>query len=448
MDYDVFFSISRTPVDGHTPSEAAMFQSFLREVRAADAAGYGVCWVAESHLSTEVQKGNRRPVVPHWKGEIGLNTNLPLLAQWVFDRTERIEVGSAVMNIVAMGGPIAAAEKVASMLALHGLDPQESRRLHLGFSAGRFDFMNEATGIVPRSDLERVAWPALKNRIFREATEVFLRLLGGETLCSDQVTAPSVRREDVWVRATCRGCGHSWDLPFFAAPKARCSRCGSEDTAWDDVLWKAIVQAAGGSDSGRVDFDRRWTFESLRIIPEDWRRDLLQLVIGSHDPAVQVLANQWAPVQVFNLSITRPAVIEATHTRMAEAYHPDGGAWRRGHMPRTTFVFLDPDPSHDRETADRVARARAEKALGAYWTALQGTLDPGRVEQAADNALIGGPDTIAEQIVARFHPEDRLMLWFDFFEHDAGRVSEDLAVFMEEVVPRVAALHAEAGHGG
>ncbi|HMV70162.1 MAG TPA: LLM class flavin-dependent oxidoreductase, partial [Myxococcota bacterium] len=120
MQFDIFFAISQTPVDGRTPTEAEMFRSFFRQVEAADRQGYGVAWVAESHLSSEVQKGNRRPVIPHWQGEVGLNTNLPLLASYVFRRTRRIEVGSAVMNILTMGGPVAAAERVASMLALHG----------------------------------------------------------------------------------------------------------------------------------------------------------------------------------------------------------------------------------------------------------------------------------------------------------------------------------------
>src|SRR5690606_5772422 len=120
MKFDVFFSISHTPADGVLPTEAEMFRAFFRQVEAADELGYGVAWVAESHLSTEVQKHNLRPVVPHWQGEIGLNANLPLLAAYVFQRTRRIEVGAAVMNVVGMGGPIAAAERVASFLALHG----------------------------------------------------------------------------------------------------------------------------------------------------------------------------------------------------------------------------------------------------------------------------------------------------------------------------------------
>ncbi len=66
MEFDIFFSISQTPVAGVTPSEAEMFRNFFDQVEAADQLGFGVAWVAESHLSTEIQKRNRRPVVPHW----------------------------------------------------------------------------------------------------------------------------------------------------------------------------------------------------------------------------------------------------------------------------------------------------------------------------------------------------------------------------------------------
>lgn len=174
MKYDVFFSISQTPVDGVLPSEAAMLRSFFEQVEAADRLGYGTAWVAESHLSSEVQKTHLNPVIPHWQGEVGLNTDIFQLAARVFARTERIEVGSAVMNLLCNGGPIAHAERLAAFLALHGLDPMERRRLRLGFSAGRFEFMNRAHGVRPRSELEEVAWPVLRGQVFREACEIFL----------------------------------------------------------------------------------------------------------------------------------------------------------------------------------------------------------------------------------------------------------------------------------
>ena len=144
MQFDIFFSISQTPVDGHMPSEAEMFRNFFDQVQAADELGYGVAWVAESHLSSEVQKRNKHPVIPHWEGEVGLNVDFLQLSHQVFKRTRRIETGAAIMNILCMGGPVTHAERVASFCALHGVDSDESRKIHVGFAAGRFDFNNRA----------------------------------------------------------------------------------------------------------------------------------------------------------------------------------------------------------------------------------------------------------------------------------------------------------------
>lgn len=402
MDYDIFFSISQTPVGGVLPSEREMFANFFDQVQAADDLGYGVAWVAESHLSSEVQKGNARPVIPHWEGEVGLNVDFPQLAHHIFRRTRRIEAGAAVMNILCMGGPVAHAERVAAFAALHGLDPAEQRRLHVGFAAGRFDFMNEASGIVPRSALERALGPVMKHKTFEEAAEIFLRLLRGDTLASDDVAPPVATREDFRT----------------------------------DEHYTEVRALAGGADA--IPLERRWTFERLKIVPQAWRRELIQPIIGTHAPALQEAVNRILPVQVFNLSITRPEVIEATHARMRAAYHPDGGPGRRGHMPRTTFVFLNDEPHLSAQAQRERAREEAEAALGAYWKALQGTLDPAKVANAADNALVGNVEDVAQQVAERFHPEDRLMLWFDFFNHDCGRVIRNMRAFTERVAPRVA----------
>ena len=110
MDFDIFFSISQTPdTSGRTPSEREMLSSFFDQVEHADELGFGVGWVAQAHLSTEVQKRNSNPVVPHYPGEVGLCTDFFQVAREMFSRTERMEVGSAVMSILASGGPIAQA---------------------------------------------------------------------------------------------------------------------------------------------------------------------------------------------------------------------------------------------------------------------------------------------------------------------------------------------------
>jgi alkanesulfonate monooxygenase SsuD/methylene tetrahydromethanopterin reductase-like flavin-dependent oxidoreductase (luciferase family) len=409
MKFDIFFSISRTPVGGQMPSEAKMFRNFFDQVEAADELGFDVAWVAESHLSTEVQKRNRRPVVPHWQGEIGLNVDLPQLAHRVFARTRRIEVGSAVMNIVCNGGPIAAAERVAALCALHGCDPDEARRVHIGFSAGRFDFMNRAYGVDARDAVEAAAWPALKGKIFREAAMIFLRLLRGDIVQGSDSDATTLTRAD------------------FRQ---------DEDWARVQAAWSELH---GGAAPDTLEIARRWDFEELKIVPEDWRRELCVPIVGSHDPQLQEELNQILPVQVFNLSITKPEVIEDTHQRMTRAYHASGGPWQRSYMPRTVFVFLNHEPGLDAAQRSSAARAEAESALGEYWKALEGTIDPKKVTGAANNALIGNVEEVAAQICERFHPDDRLMLWFDFFNHDSERVIRNMQAFMQEVTPRVQA---------
>ncbi len=401
MEFDVFFSLSQTPADGVIPSEAQLFRNFFEQIRAADELGFGVAWIAESHLSSEVQKRNKQPVIPHWEGEVGLNVDFTQIATRVFAATRRIGCGSAILNILCNGGPVAAAERIAAFLAFHGLDAEERRRIHVGFAGGRFDFMNRAYGIGPRNAAEARAWPVLKGIVFAEAAEIFVRLLAGETLSSDELPEPSV------------SAGH------FRTPEE----------------WRAVQSLVGCGEAWEV--GRRFVFEALKIVPADFRRELLQLVVGSHDPPTQALVNRFLPVQVFNLSITSPVVIEETHRRMSSAYHPAGGPWRRSYMPRTVFVFLNEQaglsPASRREAAHREAQA----ALGAYWKALEGTLDPRKVESAVDNALIGNADDVAQQIATRFHPDDRIMAWFDFFNHDSARVVDNMAAFVERVVPRI-----------
>ncbi len=412
MDFDVFFSISQTPVDGYTPDEATMFSNWLEQVAAADRLGYGVAWLAESHLSSEVQKQNEHPVIPHWEGEVGLNCDMLQSAHAIFRRTNHIEVGSAVMNILQGGGPIAAAERIAFFASLHGLDAQEARRIHVGFSAGRFDYMNRAHGYVPRDDLERaIPYPFLKGKWFHEATEIFCRLLAGETLCSN-------------------------DIPVRTITEAECRT--PED-------WTRIRSAAEACDAlekrdgtEHVVLPKRFVFEHIKVVPQEWRRDLVQLVAGSHDPAIATLANRFLPCQVANLSITPPHVIEATHERMAAIYHEDGGPWTRDMMPRTVMVFLNDEAGLTPQQQTEAAQAEAKAALTAYWNALTGTIDSQKIEGAADNAVIGNAHDVAKQLAERYHPQDRLMLWFDFFNHDSGRVIRNMEAFMAKVAPQLA----------
>ena len=400
MEFDIFFSISQTPDhNGFTPSESEMFANYYSQLEAADRLGFGVAWIAQAHLSTQTQQMNSKPVVPHWKGEVGLCTDFCQLAMESFRRTERIDVGSAVVSILASGGPIAQAERIANTVQfLSHMDSK--RKLHVGFSAGRFEFMARPYGIVPRDPVEEASWSALRSQIFMEASEIFLRLLRGDTVRSEDVKSTILSREN------------------FRS----------------DEEWHAVQEVAGeGLDE--IHIDRRYQFEEISIVPKSWPRSQLELIAGTHDPNTQEFVNKFLPVKVFNLSITSPEVIDATHERMKKVYHPDGGKWRRRDMPRTTFVFLNAEKGLTPEEQSSAAKEEAKLALGEYWKALEGTLDPSKVERAANNALIGNPAEVASQVKERFNPEDRLMCWFDFFNHDNERVIRNMEAWWSEVVP-------------
>ena len=168
------------------------------------------------------------------------------------------------------------------------MNPEESRRLHIGFSAGRFEFMARPYGIIPRDGVEEAAWPALRGQIFAEASEIFLRLLNGEIVSSESVS-PTIL---------------------------------SRDNFRSDEDWEAVKIAAEGEwgldpDIESIKIPNRYNFEELRTIPKDWRRELLNLVLGSHDKKLQIDVNKFRPVQVFNLSITPPHIIEETHERLS-----------------------------------------------------------------------------------------------------------------------------------
>ena len=401
VEFDIFFSISQTEVDGRIPPEREMWLNFFEQVELADALGFGTAWVAESHLSTEVQKTNPDAVIPHFVGEVGLNTDILQLAHRIFARTSRLGVGSAIMNILCNGGPIAAAERIKTFLSLHGLDERETRTITIGFAAGRFPFINVPYGIVPRTAVDRAAWPVVKTKIFQEATEIFLRLLNGETLNSTMIRPKVLRRRD------------------FRS----------------DADWARVIEAHG-TPADEIEIPSWWLFPNLKVVPQEAPMQLLKLSIGSHDAETQEFANTIVPCGVFNLSITPGDEIEKTNERMERAYHPAGGGWTRRLMPRTVLVFINEEPRLSREERNGRAAAEAKCALENYWKALEGTLDPAKVERATNNALVGDAESIVEQM-KRFHPDDRLMLWFDFNNHDSARVCRNMAAFMERVVPAV-----------
>jgi len=408
MEHDIFFSISQTPdSNGQIPSESQMFSNYFEQLQHADKLGFGTGWIAQAHLSTETQKSNSKPVVPHWQGEVGLCTDFPQLAMESFRKTSNINIGSAVISILASGGPIAQAERIANTVQFLSMI-DDKRKLNIGFSAGRFEFMARPYGITPRNLYEEMAWPALRGQIFMEASEIFLRLLRGDTINSDDIrktilTRENFRSDEDWLKV---------QVAYFAETKS--------------------VEVPES-----ITIPNRYEFEDISIVPKEWRREQLELVAGTHDPRAQEFVNQFLPVKVFNLSITSPEVIDDTHQRMSQYFHENGGEWQRRDMPRTSFVFINDEEGLTPSQQSEAAKVEASNALEAYWNALEGTIDPSKVARATNNALIGNVEEVANQMVERFHPEDRIMAWFDFFNHDSQRVCRNMAAYMNKVAPLV-----------
>jgi len=380
------------------PNERQMFLHFFDQLKAADELGYETAWVAETHLSCQTQKQNPGGVIPHFKGEIGLNTDILQLAHKAFAMTKKINMGSAIRNIICNGGPIAHAEAVKTFLSLHSLDPAENRKLHLGFAAGRFPFSNTPYGYLPKTDLEKVAWDVIKNKYFNEATEIFLRLIKGEQLSSQQVPRRKLVATDF-----------------------------RNSSQWEQV--RALATKQGLVENDEIFLNNHWNFEKVGVIPFEAPLKNLRLTLGSHDPEVQILANQILPTGVFNLSITPPEVIEQTHLRMQKHYNPAGGLWKREYMPRTVMLFLN--------KSSVKAKEQAQTAWVNYWKAMEKTLDPKKVESAVENTIAGDEQEVLSKIKEKYHLEDRLMLWFDFNNHDNDGIKESMRTFIEKIAPRL-----------
>lgn len=399
MIFDIFFSICQTEVDGFIPSEKEMLLNFFDQVKLADKLGFETAWVAETHLSCQVQKQNKNPVIPNFTGEIGLNTDILQLAHKVFSVTEKISVGSAIRNILCNGGPLAHAEAIKTFLRLHSLDENEKRILNIGFASGRFQFSNSPYGIVPRNEVEKVAWNVVKGKIFHEALEIFLKGLRGDIFSSDEIAKKIISRKDF-----------------------------RSDEDWEKVV--AVLK----SDVKEIEIAPYWNFEKVGVIPYSAPLELLKLTIGSHDPSAQILANQFYPCGVFNLSITPANEIEETHQRMKKNYNTSFGEWNRGLMPRTVLIFINNEKHLSLSQKREKAQEKAMFALENYWKAIEGTLDPAKIQKAVDNALIGTPEDIVEQMKIRFDPQDRLMLWFDFNNHNNEEIKENMKDFMEAIL--------------
>jgi alkanesulfonate monooxygenase SsuD/methylene tetrahydromethanopterin reductase-like flavin-dependent oxidoreductase (luciferase family) len=401
MQFDLFHSIGRIDMLKPIPADRAIFSCFFEQCSLAEQLGFSTIWVAESHFSSEVQKQNSKPVIPNYKGEVGLNADSFQLAQILFSRTDKIGFGTAIHNIVGgNGGPIASADRVR-MLAFLNSTSSTPRKLNIGVASGRFPYINAPFGIVPRDDSERQLWPHFQRMIFIEALEIFLRLTRGETLASADLKRWSI------------------DRSFFRT----------------DEEFSVAMRSVGAGDDGFT-YRPRWDFEALSLVPYMTESEYLpwmRFVLGSHDPMARDHGLRFADLDIFNLSFTPPSQIHKVHEEMFVRYRDSGREWHRSRMPRTVLVFID----RDRQKA----RDMASKCFDTYIEAMRGTVVLPPKDELMARALMGDPAEIRDQLHPDaphgFHADDRLMLWFEFNQIDHDAIKSQMRLFAEEVMPQV-----------
>jgi len=404
MKFDVFHSIGR--IDSVSPklTDRQVFQQFFEQVIAAESLGYETVWVAESHFSSEIQKQNPEPVIPNYRGEVGLNADSMQLAGMICERTEKIGFGTAIMNIVGgNGGPLAAADRVRS-LAWHNSLRKSPRKLWVGVASGRFPYINRPFGISPRSPVESLLWREYQSLIFTEALEIFLRLLRGEVISSEEITRHKIGKHNFR------------DSSQFVTAQMKLKAEG------------CLLNEDG------IDYICRWKFERLKLVPEMSAAEIdanLRCVLGSSDPYARSVGLKFADLDIFNLSFTPPEALNKLHLEMFERYKEAGREWHRSRLPRTVLVFID----QNRQAAFEAA----SKCFDTYIEAMRGTVQLPPKEFLMDRALIGTPTDIVQALSPDdphgFHGDDRLMLWFEFNEPDNKKILNMMKLFAEEVAP-------------
>ena len=89
MIFDLFHSLSDPIVMGRRQGPVRCLTNFLAQARLAEELGVDTVWCAESHFSSEVQKKTSLATIPHFQGEVGLNSDSFQLFHWLAAGTNR-----------------------------------------------------------------------------------------------------------------------------------------------------------------------------------------------------------------------------------------------------------------------------------------------------------------------------------------------------------------------
>ena len=398
MIFDLFHSLSDTLVGSSLLGPNKVFKNFLNQAMLAEELGFDTLWLAESHFSSETQKKTSVATIPQFQGEVGLNSDSYQWFHVLRNHTKKLNLGTGIHNIVGgSGGPIASADRANTLNFINQNLWSDSRTLRLGVAAGRFPYQNTCFGLVPRDEVERDLWGALKRYHFLEALEIFLRLLQGQSLASSQVARYELTAEEV--------------------KKALFEK-------WPKLEEKYSFPVA---------VRPRWDFEELKLVPEEASRENLRVVLGSHDPQALELGMKWWDLDLFNLSFTPPEQIDYLHKKLTKLCEGKERPWHRSRLPRTVLVFVDPDR--------KKAVALANQVIDTYIEAMRGTAQVPDKKILMERALVGDASEVREQLSPenprRFHADDRLMLWFEFNQIDNDAICRQMTYFSEQVIAKL-----------
>jgi alkanesulfonate monooxygenase SsuD/methylene tetrahydromethanopterin reductase-like flavin-dependent oxidoreductase (luciferase family) len=397
MIFDLFHSISDPVIAGKSLGPSQVFAQFLRQVKLAETLDVDTVWLAESHFSSEVQKKTSVATIPQFHGEVGLNSDSFQLFHWLMHETKKINLGTGIHNIVGgSGGPIASADRV-NMLHFLNQNSETPRTLRMGVASGRFPYQNVPFGVVARNKTEDDFWFFIKRTVFLEALEIFLRLLNGEELESNDIARYQV-----------------------TAGEAEC-------------YFKDKLDAMKRKYAFPLPIPKRWAFEKLKLVPETKSKEGLRIVLGSSDPEALELGCRYWDLDLFNLSFTPPAELERLHAKMRASCDRRKVVWHRSRLPRTVMVFVDPERER--------ALNRAHFVLDNYIEAMRGTAAVPDKKVLLERALVGDAAEVREQLSAQnprgFHSDDRLMLWFEFNQLDGVDIENQMKYFFNEVVGKL-----------
>lgn len=392
MIFDLFHSISDPIINGRSLGAEKVFSHFFEQALLAEDLGVDTVWCAESHFSSETQKKTSVATIQNFSGEVGINCDSFQLAPALFNRTKKINFGTAIHNIVGgSGGPLSSAERVKVLSFLNNSVSEWNRKLRIGIAAGRFPYQNTPFQIVARDSIESDLWPYIKRYVFIEALEVFLRLLSGEEISSAQIKKWMIDPEEI------------------KEPKLR-------------EKYRRPVEVR-----------KFWNFETLRLVPFERVNSNLEIVLGSHDPLALEWGLKFWDLSLFNLSFTSPDKIEALQSSMQEKCTLYQREWTRSRLPRTVMVFIQ-------EKRDK-AYQLADNVLDNYIEAMRGTTQVPDKKVLLERALVGDPTEIRDQLRENgsrgFHSGDRLMLWFEFNQLDNEEIQKQMKLFFEEVVGKL-----------